>query len=142
MSGIVGIVNTNGAPVDRELLRRMTTFLAFRGPDAQEVWIQDHVGFGKRCQTLGIWREHRRRAEMQMMSCGVGYFAPVCAPNSAPNACQLRRYALSSIAFIGLPCPRNSTGIRGDFLSVLIMARLAADAVTEEAMEDMMARCR
>ena len=46
MSGIVGIVNLDGAPVDRELLSQMTDFLSFRGPDAQEVWVEDNVGFG------------------------------------------------------------------------------------------------
>jgi asparagine synthase (glutamine-hydrolysing) len=46
LSGIVGIVNLDGAPVDRKLLRRMTDFLAFRGPDAQEVWADGSVGFG------------------------------------------------------------------------------------------------
>lgn len=46
MSGIVGIINLDGAPVDRELLRRMTDFMSFRGPDTQETWIDDNVGFG------------------------------------------------------------------------------------------------
>ena len=46
MSGIVGIVNLDGAPVDRELLRRMTDFMAYRGPDAQEIWNDGPVGFG------------------------------------------------------------------------------------------------
>ena len=46
MSGIVGIVNLDGAPVDRELLWSMTRHLAPRGPDAQEVWVQGPVGLG------------------------------------------------------------------------------------------------
>lgn len=46
MSGIVGIVNLNGAPVDRALLERMTSFIAYRGPDAQQVWCEDNLGFG------------------------------------------------------------------------------------------------
>ena len=46
MSGIVGIVNFDGAPIDRDLLRRLTDSLAFRGPDAQQVDIQNNVGFG------------------------------------------------------------------------------------------------
>jgi asparagine synthase (glutamine-hydrolysing) len=46
LSGIVGIINTDGAPVDRGLLRRMTDFMARRGPDAQEVWSDGSVGFG------------------------------------------------------------------------------------------------
>src|SRR5215204_2143028 len=46
MSGIVGIVNLDGAPIDRDLLRRMTDYIAFRGPDAQMLWIDGNVGFG------------------------------------------------------------------------------------------------
>lgn len=46
MSGIAGIVNFDGAPIDRDLLRRLTASMAFRGPDAQEIWSAGHVGFG------------------------------------------------------------------------------------------------
>jgi asparagine synthase (glutamine-hydrolysing) len=46
VSGIVGIVNRDGSPIDRELLGRMTAFLAFRGPDAQATWADGPVGFG------------------------------------------------------------------------------------------------
>lgn len=46
MSGIVGIVNLDGAPIDRDLLSRMTSFMSFRGPDAQEIWVEENVGFG------------------------------------------------------------------------------------------------
>src|SRR4051812_20160307 len=46
MSGIVGIFNLDGAPVDRHLLGRMTGYLRFRGPDASAVWIDGRVGFG------------------------------------------------------------------------------------------------
>jgi asparagine synthase (glutamine-hydrolysing) len=46
MSGLVGIVHFDGAPVDRHLLRRMTGFMAFRGPDAQEIRLHDNAGFG------------------------------------------------------------------------------------------------
>ena len=46
MSGFIGIFNTDGAPVDSELLERLTGSLAFRGPDARAVWCQGSVGFG------------------------------------------------------------------------------------------------
>lgn len=46
MSGIVGIFGRDGAPVDRPLLRSLTHFLSFRGPDAREVWVEGQVGFG------------------------------------------------------------------------------------------------
>src|SRR5512145_1109164 len=45
MSGIAGIVNLDGAPIDRELLSCMADYLSFRGPDAQEIWIDANVGF-------------------------------------------------------------------------------------------------
>jgi len=61
VSGIVGIVNIDGAAVDRELLRRMTDSLAFRGPDAQEVWCDGNVGFGHSMlrTTIEAEREHQ-----------------------------------------------------------------------------------
>ncbi len=46
MSGIVGIVHFDRAPIDQHVLGQMTASLAFRGPDAQETWIDGHVGFG------------------------------------------------------------------------------------------------
>lgn len=46
MSGIVGVVNLDGASVDRRLLRRMTDFMAYRGPDEQAIWVDGPVGFG------------------------------------------------------------------------------------------------
>jgi len=46
MSGIVGIINLDGASVSSQLLRRMTEFMSFRGPDAQEIWIEGETGLG------------------------------------------------------------------------------------------------
>lgn len=46
MGGIVGILNRDGALVDRELISRMTSFLSFRGPDAQHFQINGNVAFG------------------------------------------------------------------------------------------------
>jgi asparagine synthase (glutamine-hydrolysing) len=46
VSGIVGMVNLDGAPIDRQLLAEMTSFLTFRGPDAQTAWSDGPVGFG------------------------------------------------------------------------------------------------
>ncbi len=46
MSGIVGIVNLDGAPVDRDLAHRLTDSITFRGPDARSVWIDGSVGLG------------------------------------------------------------------------------------------------
>jgi asparagine synthase (glutamine-hydrolysing) len=44
VSGIVGLIHTNKAPVEPNWLRRMTEVMTFRGPDAQTVWSQDFVG--------------------------------------------------------------------------------------------------
>jgi asparagine synthase (glutamine-hydrolysing) len=46
MSGIVGIVNFDGAPIDRALLTRLTQSMAFRGPDAQQIITTGNTGFG------------------------------------------------------------------------------------------------
>lgn len=46
MSGFAGIVNFDGAPVDRALLEQLTRHQAFRGPDAQGIWCEGGVGFG------------------------------------------------------------------------------------------------
>ncbi len=46
MSGIIGVVQFDGKPLDRGLLQQLTNFLAFRGPDAQRIWTNHNVGFG------------------------------------------------------------------------------------------------
>ncbi|MFB2972401.1 asparagine synthetase B [Aerosakkonema sp. BLCC-F183] len=46
MSGIVGIVNLDGKPIDKQLLQQMTAFMSYRGPDAQNIWFDGNVGFG------------------------------------------------------------------------------------------------
>ncbi len=46
MSGIVGLLHPDGSPIDRQLLDRMTSFLAFRGPDAVHTWVGGNVGLG------------------------------------------------------------------------------------------------
>jgi asparagine synthase (glutamine-hydrolysing) len=61
MSGFVGILNLDGAPVDSRLLGRMTDFLAFRGPDAQQIWIDHHVGLGHTMLRTTFESEHERQ---------------------------------------------------------------------------------
>jgi asparagine synthase (glutamine-hydrolysing) len=46
LSGFIGILNLDGAPVDQELLGRMTQALGFRGPDGQAIWCSANVGLG------------------------------------------------------------------------------------------------
>ena len=45
MSGILGIINLDGAPVDPQLLWHMTGVMTHRGPDEQQIWIDGNVGF-------------------------------------------------------------------------------------------------
>ena len=61
MSGIVGILNLDGAPVDRVLLGRMTDFMTFRGPDAQKIWIGGNVGFGHTLLKTTFESEHEHQ---------------------------------------------------------------------------------
>ena len=46
MSGFAGIVNFDQRPVNSALIQRMVDGLAYRGPDAQNVWTDDYVGLG------------------------------------------------------------------------------------------------
>jgi asparagine synthase (glutamine-hydrolysing) len=45
MSGIIGILSIDGAPVSSQLMRRAAEFMAIRGPDKQETWIDGGSGF-------------------------------------------------------------------------------------------------
>jgi asparagine synthase (glutamine-hydrolysing) len=46
LSGIVGMYQRNGAPIDRGLLHALVHFLSYRGPDARETWADGCVGLG------------------------------------------------------------------------------------------------
>jgi asparagine synthase (glutamine-hydrolysing) len=46
LSGIVGIYHRNGAPMERALLQSLVDFLAYRGPDGRESWMEGSVGLG------------------------------------------------------------------------------------------------
>lgn len=46
MSGIVGILNLDGKAIDCQLLQQMTEFMSYRGPDAQNIWLDGNVSFG------------------------------------------------------------------------------------------------
>jgi asparagine synthase (glutamine-hydrolysing) len=45
MSGICGIINFDGSPVERDILTAMTQQAAYRGPDGINYWQNEHVGF-------------------------------------------------------------------------------------------------
>ncbi|MEP7355958.1 MAG: asparagine synthase-related protein [Anaerolineales bacterium] len=46
MSGIIGLLNLDGAPADAELLARQTQLMAARGPDGQATWSEGAIGLG------------------------------------------------------------------------------------------------
>jgi asparagine synthase (glutamine-hydrolysing) len=46
MSGICGFYNSDGQPVDRHLLERMTSAIAHRGHDRVAHWVHETIGFG------------------------------------------------------------------------------------------------
>ena len=46
MSGFVAILNCDGSPCDKAALRQLTDFLAFRGPDERQVWVDGPAGLG------------------------------------------------------------------------------------------------
>src|SRR6266850_474366 len=48
MCGIAGAYRLDGAPVDRDLLRRMTSVLAHRGPDGEGLHLDGPAGLGHR----------------------------------------------------------------------------------------------
>ena len=48
MCGIAGILNTDAAPVSRDVLSSMTASLAHRGPDGAGMELRDSVGLGHR----------------------------------------------------------------------------------------------
>jgi asparagine synthase (glutamine-hydrolysing) len=58
MSGICGVVNLDGAPVDRHLLENMMASIIFRGPDAQEIWIGRAEGLGHTLLRATFESEH------------------------------------------------------------------------------------
>jgi len=48
LCGIVGILNFDGSPVDRNLLESMTARIAHRGPSGEGIFIKDSIGIGNR----------------------------------------------------------------------------------------------
>ncbi len=61
MSGIVGMWNLNGKPVEREVLARMSGTLAHRGLDGEAMWIEGAVGFA--CQLFRVTPESEKETQ-------------------------------------------------------------------------------
>ena len=64
MSGIAGIYNVDGGPVDRELLMRMTESIRHRGQDDGGIWVDGCVGLGHR----QLWTTEESYREKQPLS--------------------------------------------------------------------------
>jgi len=61
VSGFVAILSNDGSPSDVDLLGQLTHFLAFRGPDAQQVWAEGPVGLGHTLLRVRPEAEHERQ---------------------------------------------------------------------------------
>ncbi|NMG20013.1 lasso peptide isopeptide bond-forming cyclase [Brasilonema bromeliae] len=68
MSGIMGIYNLDGCPVDPEDLGRMVDILAHRGPDGADIWVDGSVGFGHRM----LWTTPESKLEKLPLANGTG----------------------------------------------------------------------
>ena len=104
MCGIAGIVHTDpGHPVSAELLRRMTTAMTHRGPDADGFHLGRGVGIGHRRLSI-IDLVHRRPAHVQRGRDGRGRVQrrDLQLPGAARRARRAR------------PPVRNPVGHRGD----------------------------
>lgn len=89
------MVNVNGAPVERELLARMTRAMAFRGPDAEETWVSGPVGFGH--ALLQTTDEPGRRTQ----PCTVDGQEWIVADARVDGQAELRRMMSAN----GITCP-------------------------------------
>jgi asparagine synthase (glutamine-hydrolysing) len=61
MSGIVGIWNLRGQPVEKQLLQRLNATLRHRGSDGDEVWCQGTIGLA--CQNYWITPESEKEVQ-------------------------------------------------------------------------------
>lgn len=95
MSGICGIVNLDGAPVDRRLLEDMTSFMSFRGPDAQDLWMDGSVGCGHTLLRTTF------ESERESQPCSLNGQVWITADARIDGRDELRR----KIAATGRSCP-------------------------------------
>lgn len=68
MSGIIGIWNLDGKPVEREVLARMSATLAHRGPDGERIWVEGSVGLA--CQLFRVTPESEKETQPLVGSSG------------------------------------------------------------------------
>ncbi len=68
MSAIGGIYNTNGAPIDQDLLGQINDIVDFRGPDGSGFWINGKIGLAHQL----LWTTEESVNEKQPMTNGRG----------------------------------------------------------------------
>ena len=68
MSGIIGVWNLDGRPIEKALLARLSSTLAHRGPDGEGIWIDGPVGFA--CQLLRVTPESLAESQPLVHSSG------------------------------------------------------------------------
>ncbi|MBI4382316.1 MAG: hypothetical protein HY574_14155 [candidate division NC10 bacterium] len=68
MSGIIGIWNLDGRPVEEGVLTGMSATLAHRGPDGEELWIQGPTGLA--CRLLRVTPEAATETQPLVHSSG------------------------------------------------------------------------
>ena len=61
MSGIAGIWNLDGKPVDEKILRKMSAMLRHRGRDGEGIWLEGGVGLA--CQMLRVTPESLKETQ-------------------------------------------------------------------------------
>jgi asparagine synthase (glutamine-hydrolysing) len=71
MCGIAGVVGLDGQHIDRDLIERMTSMVAHRGPDGEGVFVEGNIGLG-----------HRRLAIVDLSSDGAQPMTSIKALNT------------------------------------------------------------
>lgn len=84
MSGIVGIINTDGAPVSNAVLKQLLASIAYRGPHAQNIWLQDEAGLG---HTLLRFTDE---ANNEQQPCSLDGEVWICADARVDGRAELR----------------------------------------------------
>jgi asparagine synthase (glutamine-hydrolysing) len=100
MSGIVAIVNFDGAPVDPQVLKAMAEQCAYRGPDGIRYWIRGNVGLAH--LALHATPESLREVQPQLSQDGTLCLTADVRVDNRPELIHL-------LAAKGEPITSNST---------------------------------
>ncbi len=130
MSGFAGVFHLDGAPVEPAWLEVMADFLAFRGPDASQVWVSGSAGL---CHTLlRTSAETDGRSQITSLDADVWIagdvriddretlFAKLAVPNEILKSACSAELVLHAYAKWGEDCVEH---LLGDFSFVIWDAR-------------------